>query len=129
MFDSTFEEIILDRRGRGNIVSVCYDFKYQITADDVPGLAERLIPKEIRNRKLFEGYVKQTDDFEKYLIRKSRKFSIRYDPTSENREKGFLVHNAIAVMQSGGPLEDEVLERERKDLAFLYAVRAFLNHI
>ncbi|MDD5192438.1 MAG: hypothetical protein PHH54_04730 [Candidatus Nanoarchaeia archaeon] len=135
IYDETIEDLILSDRGRGNIISVCYDYKFDIDKkeheEDYEGVISQMtknLPEKFRKTYFHRNFRKNDGNIDEYIIKKGREFLLKINPSFKRRRKCEIFHETHMAVQEG-PQQDEKLEQERKELAFLYSIRAFLRHI
>lgn len=136
MAEETIEQLVLSERGRRYIRSHCNDLQYPISDSEI-GEMVRAIPEKARKTEVLGDFTKGYGGLADYLKESSIAFISKIEPQlKEKLEKQFgrqtyvnvrMVNKAVSAMKYQ-TLEGD-LEIERKKLAFLYAVDAFLRHI
>lgn len=133
---NTVEDLLLSRRGRGNIRSFCYDFKWDLPEEErqerdkgVIYEMVRKIPKDIRRMAFYgcseEVFIKVSS----YLVEKSKEVVHAIKPEIGLGDLDEVVNVRGLEIVRGEPQQNPELEEKRKELVFAWAVKAFLQHL
>ncbi len=131
---NTIEEWVLSRRGRGNIISYCYESKWDLpdTERQEQKSGEifsrtQAIPQILRKRTFDysnETYKMMND----YIIEKTIAALTLIKPDFPKKDQGRVWCEAYGFLRSC-PQEDVEIEKVRRDMVFAQAVNAFLRHL
>jgi len=130
----TLEELALSRRGRGNIISYCYDSKWALSdiERDEGFLGEiyrrtMSMPISIRKRE-FDGNNEIYRMINEYCRAKAREAVLAISPTIPISDIGKVLTEADFKIRFT-PQSKPELEDKRRRYVFAQAVNAFLRHL
>lgn len=130
----TIEELALSRRGRGNIISSCYDSKWDLPdiERDEGYLGEiyrrtMRMPLDIRKRD-FDWSKEVYAIMSRYCLKKAKEAVSAISPKVPIRNVGKVLIEAHNIIRFTPQSEPE-LEDKRKQFVFALAVNAFLRHL
>jgi protein required for attachment to host cells len=132
--EDTIEELLLSRRSRGNLISYCYESKWNLSETErheqkSGEISSRVkaMPQELRER-IFDYSNETYDRMNNYVLEKAIAALALIKPNFPKQDLGRVWNEAHGYLRTSSQ-KDVKMEEVRREMIFAQAVNAFLRHL